>query len=165
VDVLREPVARAVRGYIYLIYPHLVPTFGAVLCYGVRLRKRRCGVRFPVMAFPCNPSTMTVERDRGNRIIMIGQQQYVLDMLERFNIMDCKQVGSPMAVDAYSNCVETSTPKLPPGLVPYQSVIGSLLHASVSTRPESPWLLATIVGMYMSDPSQSHWKQAKRVLR
>jgi hypothetical protein len=48
---------------------------------------------------------MTIERDRGNRIIMIGQQQYVLDMLERFNIMDCKPVGSPMAVDALSNCV------------------------------------------------------------
>jgi hypothetical protein len=27
VDVLREPVARAVRGYIYLIYPQWVPTF------------------------------------------------------------------------------------------------------------------------------------------
>jgi hypothetical protein len=28
---------------------------GAVLGYGVRLRTRRCQVRFPVMAFPCNP--------------------------------------------------------------------------------------------------------------
>ena len=27
VDALREPVARAVRGYIYLIYPHRVPNF------------------------------------------------------------------------------------------------------------------------------------------
>jgi hypothetical protein len=62
---------------------------------------------------------MTVERDRGIRIIGIGQQQYVLDMLERFNMMGCKPVGSPMAVDALSNCVETSTSKLPPGLVPY----------------------------------------------
>jgi hypothetical protein len=66
---------------------------------------------------------MTIERDRGNRIIMIGQQQYVLDMLERFNMMDCKPVGSPMAGDALSKCVETSTSKLPPGLVPYQSLI------------------------------------------
>jgi hypothetical protein len=68
---------------------------------------------------------MTVERDRGNRIIRIGQQQYVLDMLERFNMMDCKPVGSPMAVVALSNCVETSTSKLPPGLVMYQSLTGS----------------------------------------
>jgi hypothetical protein len=38
---------------------------------------------------------MIVERDRGNRIIMIGQQQYFLDILERFNMMDCKPVDSP----------------------------------------------------------------------
>jgi hypothetical protein len=44
-----------------------------------------------------------VERNHGSRIIRIGQQQYVLDNLERFNIMDCKPVGSPMAVDALSN--------------------------------------------------------------
>jgi hypothetical protein len=64
---------------------------------------------------------MTIERDRGNRITMIGQQQYVLDMLERFNMMDCKLVGSPTAVDALSNCVETSTSKLLPDPVPYQA--------------------------------------------
>jgi hypothetical protein len=40
---------------------------------------------------------MTVERDHGNRIIMIGQQQYVLAMLERFNMVDCKPVASTMA--------------------------------------------------------------------
>jgi hypothetical protein len=36
---------------------------------------------------------MTVERDLGNRIIMMGQQRYVLDMLERFNMMDCQPMG------------------------------------------------------------------------
>jgi hypothetical protein len=36
---------------------------------------------------------MTVERDRSSRIIRIGQQQYVLDMLERFNMMDCNYGG------------------------------------------------------------------------
>jgi hypothetical protein len=107
---------------------------------------------------------MTVERDRGNRIIKTGQQPYVLDMLERFNMMDCKPVGSPMAVDALSNYVETSTSKLPPGLVPYQTLIGSLLYASVSTRPDITMAVSHL-NRYMSDPSQSDWEQAKRVLR
>jgi hypothetical protein len=105
---------------------------------------------------------MTVERDRGNRIIKIGQQQYVLDMC--FNMMDCKLVGSPMAVDAWSNCVETSTLKLPPGIVPYQSLIGTLLYASVSTRPDITMAVSHL-SRYMSNPSQSQWEQAKRVLR
>jgi hypothetical protein len=106
---------------------------------------------------------MTLERDRGKRIIMIGQHQYVLDMLERFNIVDFKTVGSPMAVDALSNCVETSTSKLPPSLMPHQSLIGSLLYASGSTRPDIAMIVSHL-SRYMSDPSHSHWEQAKRVL-
>jgi hypothetical protein len=98
---------------------------------------------------------MTVERDRGNCIIMIVQQQYVLHMLERFNMMDCKPVGSPMAVDALKNCVETTTSKLPPGLVPYQSLFGSLLYASVSTRPDITMAVSHL-SRYMSDPSKSN---------
>jgi hypothetical protein len=107
---------------------------------------------------------MTVEHDRGNRIIRIGQQQYVLDMLERSNMMDCKLVGSPMAVDALNNYVETSTSKWPPGLVPYQRLIGSLLYASISTRPDITMVVSHLSSRYMDDPSQSHWEQAKRVL-
>jgi hypothetical protein len=78
---------------------------------------------------------MTVERDRGNRIIKIGQQ-YVLDMNEWVNMMDCKPMGSPMAVDALGNCVETSTSKMPPSLEPYHNLIGSLLYAYVNSRPD-----------------------------
>jgi hypothetical protein len=107
---------------------------------------------------------MTVEGDRDNRVIRIAQQQYVLDMMERFNQMDCKPVGSPMAVDALSNCVERSTSKLSPVLVPYQSLIISLLYASVSTRPDIT-MVVNHFRRYMSNHSQSHWEQAKRVLR
>jgi hypothetical protein len=100
---------------------------------------------------------MTVERDRDNRTIVIGHQQYVVDTMKRFNMVDCKLVGSPIAIDALSNCVETSTSKLPPGLVPYKSFIGSLLYASVSTRPDIT-VAVSHLSRYMSDPSQSHWE-------
>jgi hypothetical protein len=57
---------------------------------------------------------MTMERHYGSHTITIGKRQYVLDMLERLNIEDCKSVGSPLAVDAFSNCVEeTPASKLP----------------------------------------------------
>jgi hypothetical protein len=45
-------------GGMYMRYiPNGYRVLGAVLGYGVRLRTRRCRVRFPVMAFPCNPLT------------------------------------------------------------------------------------------------------------
>jgi hypothetical protein len=79
---------------------------------------------------------MTVERDRGTGVIRLGQRQYVLNVLERFNMMDCKPVSSPMAVDAVGKCGdETSVTHLPPWSVLYHSLIGSMLYASVSTRP------------------------------
>jgi hypothetical protein len=107
---------------------------------------------------------MAVERDRSNRIIRTRMQQYVLDMLERFNIVDNKRVGSPIAVDALSNCVKTSTSRMPPCLVPHQRWIDSLLYAPVSTRPNITMDVSHL-SRYMSDPSQSYWEQAKRVLR
>jgi hypothetical protein len=129
--------------------------------------KSAFGVRFQVQDLgPVSwLLSMTVERDRGNRISKIGQQQHVSNMLERFNMVDCKPAGSTMAVDALSNCVETSTSKMPPGLmVSYQSLIGSLLYGSVSTRPDIT-MVVSILSRYMSNPSKSHWKQAKMVLR
>jgi hypothetical protein len=79
-------------------------------------------------------------------------------------MVDCKPMGSPMVVDALSNCVEMSTSKLPPGSVPYQSSIGSLLCASVSTQPDITMAVSHL-SRCMSDPSQSLGEQAKRVLR
>jgi hypothetical protein len=48
--------------------------------------------------------------------------------------------------------------------VPYQSLIGSLLYASLSTRPDITMAISHL-SRYMPDPSQSHWEQVKRVLR
>jgi len=108
---------------------------------------------------------MTVERDRSNNVVKLGQRQYVLDMLDRFNMADGKAVDSPMAVDALScGAEETSSAKLPPGSVPYQSLIGSLLYACVSTRPDISMAVSHL-SRYMASPSQTQWEQAKRVLR
>jgi hypothetical protein len=86
-------------------------------------------------------------------------------MLKHFNMEDYKPVGSPMAVDALGNCVEeTPASKLPPGYIPSQSLIGSLLYASVSTRPDIT-MAASHLSMHMFDSPQSHWEQANRVLR
>jgi hypothetical protein len=41
---------------------------------------------------------MTVERDRTARVVKLGQRQYILDMLERFNMSDAKLVSTPMAL-------------------------------------------------------------------
>ena len=49
-------------------------------------------------------------------------------------------------------------------VVPYSSIVGSLMYAQVCTRPNIAFIFG-LLGRYLSDPSQSHWKATKNVLR
>lgn len=103
---------------------------------------------------------MTVERDRTSRTISLGQQQYVLDMLERFNMLECKPVTTPMVLGALSN----EEAGAGAGEVPYASLVGSLQYAAVTTRPDIAMPVSHLC-RYMAKPTAKHWEQAKRVLR
>ena len=48
--------------------------------------------------------------------------------------------------------------------VPYSSVMGSLMYAQVCTRPNIAFVVG-VLSRSLSDPSQSHLKVAKKVLR
>ena len=48
--------------------------------------------------------------------------------------------------------------------IPYSSVVGRLMYAQVCTRPVIAFIV-DVLGRYLSDPDQSHWKAAKKVLR
>ena len=48
--------------------------------------------------------------------------------------------------------------------VPYYSIVASLMYAQVCTRPDISFVVG-VLGRYLSDPGQSHWKAARKVLR
>ena len=48
--------------------------------------------------------------------------------------------------------------------IPYSSVVGSLMYAQVCTRPDIAFAVG-VLGRYMSDHGQSHWKMTKKFLR
>ena len=48
--------------------------------------------------------------------------------------------------------------------VPYSLIVGSLMYAQVCTRLDID-LVVGVLGRYLSDPGQSQWKAAKKVLR
>jgi hypothetical protein len=108
---------------------------------------------------------MTVERDRSTGIVRLGHRQYVLDMLERFNMMDCKPLSSSMVVDAVGKCGDgTSVTHLPPRSMPYWSMIGSMLYAFVNTRLDITMAICHLIRC-IANPCHAHWEHAKRVLR
>ncbi|XP_060972455.1 secreted RxLR effector protein 161-like [Cannabis sativa] len=49
-------------------------------------------------------------------------------------------------------------------VVPYASVVGSLMYAQVCTRPDIAFVVG-VLGRYLSDPGLSHWKATKKVMR
>ena len=48
--------------------------------------------------------------------------------------------------------------------VPYSSIMGSLMYAQVCTRPDIAFVVG-VLGKYLSNPGQNHWKAAKKNLR
>ena len=49
-------------------------------------------------------------------------------------------------------------------VVPYSSIVGNLMCAQVCTRPDITFVVG-MLGRYLSDLGQSHWKATKKVLR
>jgi hypothetical protein len=105
--------------------------------------------------------SLSISRDRQDRIIMLSQAQYVEEMLERYDMA----AVSP-----------TSTP-LPPGTVlhsatdkderadanEYRSIVGSLMYASTATRPDIAYAVS-ILSRHCSDPTLTHRTAARHVL-
>ena len=48
--------------------------------------------------------------------------------------------------------------------VSYSSIVGNLMYAQVCTRLDIAFVV-NVLSRYLSDPDQSHWKGAKKVLR
>ena len=48
--------------------------------------------------------------------------------------------------------------------IPYYLVVGSLMYALVCTRPNIAFVV-DLLGRFLSDLGQRHWKVAKKVLR
>ena len=49
-------------------------------------------------------------------------------------------------------------------IVPYASLVGSLMYAQVCTHPDIVFVVG-MLGRYLSDPRLSHWKAAKKVMQ
>ena len=103
-----------------------------------------------------------IDRDRGKRILRLGKEQYVTDILEYFNMSSSAIVGTPMA--ARLSLEADSDQPFDTQAYMFPSLIGKLLYCSNCTCPD----IITIVNhlsIYMATPTISHWAQAKRILR
>jgi hypothetical protein len=82
---------------------------------------------------------INIGRDRPNRTISLSQPQYIVNMLERYGMTDCKPVSTPMdpgiRLDA---SMGASTPEDIAFMqtIPYLNAVGALLYLATTTRPD-----------------------------
>lgn len=110
-----------------------------------------------------------ITRDRDKCTIALSQERYILDLLRKYGYENLNPVRTPL---------ETSTrlsKSMPPSTAsdkiqqeyrdfPYQSIVGSLMHAAVMTRPDIAHAVQQ-VAQFMSDPRPAHCAAVKRILR
>jgi hypothetical protein len=101
-----------------------------------------------------------IEISRGEKGIFLHQQKYIKDILERFNMSECKTRDTPMLPG-----LQLEVEKVEPDTsYDYQGLIGSLLFLARCTRPDIAYAVHYLA-RFFSCYQKSHWKAAKAVLQ
>ena len=106
-------------------------------------------------------------RDRPNGIMKLSQHTYIERILKRFNMQSCSSSKAPIVKgDRFSKdqCPQNDIEIYHMKAISYSSIVGNLMYAQVFTRLDIAFVVG-MLGRYLSVPSQSHWKAAKKVLR
>ena len=77
---------------------------------------------------------MSVIQDKERGIAWMGQPAYVKTFLERFDMGDCKPVGTP--IDVSNKLIKATHDEVSVNQHFYQSAVGSLMYLSVCSRPD-----------------------------
>lgn len=105
---------------------------------------------------------MQISRDRRARNINVNQQNYIKVILERFNMIECNSVSTPMET-GLKLCKRTDSAS-PNEITHFQQLMGCLEYAAIMTRPDIAFSVHRLA-QFASNPDISHLNAAKRILR
>ena len=95
-------------------------------------------------------------------VVQLSQEQYILMVLCKYKLQDCKPVSTPMDVnvklvrdDGYSRAVDP---------VVHQSMFGSLINAAIAPRPDIAQAVGALAN-FNSSPNEAHLTTIKPVFR
>ncbi|XP_042465799.1 uncharacterized mitochondrial protein AtMg00810-like [Zingiber officinale] len=101
-----------------------------------------------------------IEVKQRNDDIFISQEGYAKEILKKFDMKNCKPVGTPVECKIKPHMNQDGE-KVDPTL--FKSLVGSLRYLTC-TRPDILFGVG-LVSRYMEAPTTSHLKIAKRILR
>ncbi|KAH9321895.1 hypothetical protein KI387_016534 [Taxus chinensis] len=92
--------------------------------------------------------------------IFVSQMKYTKTILEKFRMMDCTPIATPMENRLQ---LSRSDPSPEVSATLYRQLIGSLIYLTY-TRPDISFAVSYL-SRFMQEPKICHWKAAKRILR
>ena len=96
------------------------------------------------------------------REIFLSQGKYMVKILERFGMVDCKPVTTPMELDFKKLSGSVAGPVLR-NATEYRQLIGALMFL-VNSYPDICFAVNTL-SQHMVEPHYTHWIGAKNLLR
>ena len=103
---------------------------------------------------------MEITRNRDTRTISLSQNQYLNNILERFNKSNLNPVISPSepGIKLEKNTLQASNQDINY----YQQQIGSLIYLATKTRPDIAYQVNNCA-RFMSNPNKSHYSALERI--
>src|SRR6266850_1982032 len=98
-----------------------------------------------------------VTRDHETRTISLSQEAYIKSIIARFSLADAKAYSTPMVPSAQyskSDSPVSATDAACMRKVPYHEAIGSLMYASVATRPDITFAVSTL-SQFLENPGEA----------
>jgi hypothetical protein len=106
---------------------------------------------------------MTVTRDRSKRSIVFEQIGYINLINDHFEMTNCRMRSTPMEVGYKLHAIQPDLKAQPFDSRMYQKAIGSILHATLGTRPDITHAIS-VLGRYAAQPLTLHWDAVKHLL-
>ena len=103
-----------------------------------------------------------IVQDKERKQVYLHQGQYIEKMLKTFGQTETKTVSTP--ADLNVKLQKDDGVSRPVDTISYQSIVGSLLYAAITTRPDIAQAVG-VVSKFCANPTQSHLTAAKRILR
>ena len=110
---------------------------------------------------------VSISRDPESHTISLGQQAYIEQILNRFNLTNARIATTPMEVgtDLSLDSPHVSTILLTPAeKTRYREMIGCLMYATVMTRPDIAFAISTL-SQFLESPRTTHLQAVSRVFR
>lgn len=109
---------------------------------------------------------MRILRDKQRGVTTMDQELYITRALERFGMTECKTAETPAIPEnrRSASAAEAAAMNEPCNHSRYMEMVGTLLYAAISTRPDISYAVGRLT-RHMQAPKQQHMVAAERVFR